>query len=471
MSRRTAVLTIAAAALFVVPGAMGQQSPGDFRMLFTGDVMMSRLVRIEMEQRRTSPWSGFFDLFHSANLVGGNFEGAIGDPAKCPPEDKLCFAVPGSAAETMRRAGFSMVSAENNHAGDLGQAARVETRETFRQSGLPALDFDSSPQFFRFGEMTVGFVAVTTVKAADGRVQQVPSVEVAQKLRLARQLANLVVVSIHWGNELQDWPTDGQQQQARWLVEHGADVIVGHHPHVVQPPACVEGRPVFFSLGNHVFDQKYAETKDGLIADCSVHADHLLCGALNTHTDETTAYPRLAGRNAAADQALAGCSPQLGPGAEMNGLTIRPEPWSPEQPVDGIILDGYQAGKLAWRSRRQALVSLQITDSMAAEPLLLSLERHNSSIDDEMSLRPYVYAVGLHGLIARWRGSALAWPLIDAVETKDGVLCALHRGDSFLLPDPGTKTTRIAAYRWNGFGFSGIATPPECDGILRNAVQ
>jgi len=98
---------------------------------------------------------------------------------------------------------------------------------------------------------------------------------------------------------------------------------------------------------------------------------------------------------------------------------------------------------------------------------LLSLERHTSSIDDEVGLRPYVYAIGPHGLIAKWRGSALAWPLIDTVESKDGVLCALHRGDSFLMPDPATKSTRIAAYRWNGFGFTGIETPPECEPILR----
>jgi poly-gamma-glutamate synthesis protein (capsule biosynthesis protein) len=284
-------------------------------------------------------------------------------------------------------------------------------------------------------------------------------------------LANLVVVSIHWGNELQDWPTDAQQMQARWLVEHGADLIVGHHPHVVQTPACVEGRPVFFSLGNHVFDQKYAETKDGLIADCHVHAGRLLCGALSTHTDGSTAFPRLAGRSAAADQALAGCSPRLGPDAEINGVTIRPEAWSPDQPVNGIILDGYQAGKLVWQSRRQELVSLQLVTSFAAEPLLLSLERHTSSIDDEVGLRPYVYAAGPHGLVARWRGSALAWPLIDAVESKDGILCALHRGDSFMLPDLATKTTRIAAYRWNGFGFTGVQTPPECDSILRQSIQ
>jgi len=494
MSGRAAFLAIAGAALLIAPVVAAQTAasesqaapsqnrpasggdqvtpgeskpaPSDFRMLFTGDVMMSRLVRIEMEQRRTSPWSGFSALFKSANLVGGNFEGAIGDPAKCAAPKEFCFAMPATAAETMKQAGFTMVTAENNHAGDLGPAGRGETREAFRENGMAALDFESSPQFFRFAEMSVGFIAVTTVKAADGRVQQVPSVELAQKLRLARQLANLVVVSIHWGNELQDWPTDAEQQQARWLVEHGADLIVGAHPHVVQAPACVEGRPVFFSLGNHVFDQKYAETKDGMIADCSIHDGRLKCGALRTHTEENTAYPKLAGEDAAADKILSACTPQLGPGADINGVAIRPEPWSTDQPADGIILDGFRAGKLQWQSRRQDMVSLQLTDAMAHEPLLLSLERHRSSIDDEVGLRPYVYAVGPHGLIARWRGSALAYPLIDAVEANDGVLCALHRGDSFLMPDPATKATRIAAYRWNGFGFNGVATPAECGEIL-----
>jgi poly-gamma-glutamate synthesis protein (capsule biosynthesis protein) len=75
-------------------------------------------------------------------------------------------------------------------------------------------------------------------------------------MRLARSLAELVVVYIHWGSELLDWPNTGQREAAGWLIQNGADVIVGHHPHVVQTPECVRGRPVFFSLGNHVFDQR-----------------------------------------------------------------------------------------------------------------------------------------------------------------------------------------------------------------------
>ncbi|MGA2652700.1 MAG: CapA family protein [Terracidiphilus sp.] len=471
MSGKAAILAFVNAIFWTALAASAQQSSDDFRLIFTGDIMMSRLVKSEIDQRQTSPWSGFTNLFQSASLLGGNFEGALGDPTGCSSGNKLCFAAPDAAAELMRQAGFRLVTVENNHSGDLGQAGRRETTSTFQQSGLLALNFESSPQFVRWGETTIAVLAVTTIRAADGQVQEIPSVELAQKLRLARQLANLVVVSIHWGNELQDWPADSQQQQARWLIEHGADLIVGHHPHVVQAPECIEGRPVFFSLGNHLFDQKYAETKEGLIADCRIHVGRLVCGGLSTRTDRTSSYPELVGRNDSADKALAGCSPNLGSGTEVNGVTIRPEPWSPNQPESEIILDGYKAGKMVWQSRSQPLVSLQLVTSMASEPLLVSLERHTSSIDDEVGLRPYVYAVGPHGLIARWRGSALAWPLIDAVESKEGVLCALHRGDSFLLTDPATKETRIAAYRWNGFGFNGIETPSECESILRQPVH
>ena len=98
----------------------------------------------------------------------------------------------------------------------------------------------------------------------------------------------------------------------------------------------------------------------------------------------------------------------------------------------------------------------------AQGPLLwLSLERHASPIDSERDPRPYMYEVGPHGFIARWRGSALAWPLLDAplLPGSGGVLCALHRLDSFLVLSPGSTGTRVAAYRWNGFGFDGIADP------------
>jgi hypothetical protein len=94
-------------------------------------------------------------------------------------------------------------------------------------------------------------------------------------------------------------------------------------------------------------------------------------------------------------------------------------------------------------------------------PMLFTLERHPSSIDDEDGPRPYVYAVTSHGLVARWRGSALAFPLLDARLIADATgrsyLCALHRGDSFIMLDAShARSVRSLVYGWNGFGFSGL---------------
>ncbi len=94
-------------------------------------------------------------------------------------------------------------------------------------------------------------------------------------------------------------------------------------------------------------------------------------------------------------------------------------------------------------------------------PMLVTLERHPSSMDSEDGPRPYVYEVTPHGLVARWRGSALAWPLLDAsvIEDAEGhaYLCALHRGDSFIMLDPAhAARPRTQLYQWNGFGFSGV---------------
>jgi poly-gamma-glutamate synthesis protein (capsule biosynthesis protein) len=102
---------------------------------------------------------------------------------------------------------------------------------------------------------------------------------------------------------------------------------------------------------------------------------------------------------------------------------------------------------------------------------LFTLERHHSSIDEEDGPRPYVYEVHAGGLIARWRGSALAWPLLDAalLTGGGGILCALHRRDSFLTLQPGAEGVRVAAYRWNGFGFSGVDDPgvlARCQGLF-----
>lgn len=311
MSFRVLRAVTLALTLLATASAAGQRPSKDqLRLLFTGDILLSRQVQVELEHRNRSPWINLQELFRDAAWVAGNFEGAIGHPSNCISKSP-CFATPESDLGLLQQAGFRALVIENNHAGDLGSAGRTQTLKAFQQAGLLAVDFKNSPQFIQAGKVTFALVAVSTIPAADGQVQHLPSGEVLKKLRMARLRANVVVVSVHWGNELVEWPSDAQRKEAAWLVENGADLVLGHHPHVIQPPECIEGRPVFFSLGNHVFDQANPKTKEGLIADCRVGWGRLRCTGIRTHTGPGTSIPNLAGLDRAASSALASCAPRI----------------------------------------------------------------------------------------------------------------------------------------------------------------
>jgi poly-gamma-glutamate synthesis protein (capsule biosynthesis protein) len=112
-----------------------------------------------------------------------------------------------------------------------------------------------------------------------------------------------------------------------------------------------------------------------------------------------------------------------------------------------------------------SIVSISQSKLDGKKDFLITLEKHYSTIDSAVNLRPYVYTIERTGLVANWRGSALAWPLLDAVISADEkhYLCALHRGDSFIELNPNAKNTRIALYRWNGFGFTGVNDSTVCE--------
>jgi hypothetical protein len=234
--------------------------------------------------------------------------------------------------------------------------------------------------------------------------------------------------------------------------------VVGHHPHVVQDAECVDGRPVFFSLGNHVFDQKYPATKSGLIADCGLSSRALRCLGIRTRTSAGTSVPRI--DSASAFASLRRCAVPIHRTATLGALVLRAAPWTPGDTGSTLAIEAWEDGERRWATKRANVRSLEtgiVSDT--GEPLLLSLEMHASDIDRQTALRPYVYAAGPRGLEARWRGSALAWPLIDATVERDGTICALHRGDSFVQLDSTSARTRSMRYRWNGFGFSAARNP------------
>ena len=453
-------LVLASLSAAGAPAAAGAAPQSGTRLLFAGDVLLSRQVPLEIASTGRSPFTEVAGLFGGRDLVLANLEGAVGAEEGCLPGKGPCFPIAPELLALLPRAGLTALGLANNHARDLGQEGLEKTRERLVAEGLLALDFENSPRFVRLGKqgtkeaVTVALLALSFVKGREGTVNDVPSVEVARKLRLARRLADLVVVFVHWGEELLEWPSAAQRAAAEWLVASGASLVVGHHPHVVQSPECVAGRPVFFSLGNLLFDQRYSSSKEGLLADCQVEGGAFACRGIPTETPLRSSFPRLASRPEPSFSAIEGCRVPLSRPFEVAGVTLRPVDRD-----DRLALQGSRGGKVLFTTRPLRALSVE-SGRLAGgegEELLFTLERHPSALDGEDGVRPYVYAVGDAGLVARWRGSGLAWPLVDARLLPGGrLLCALHRGDSYLVPGPGAQELHSEVYRWNGFGFSSV---------------
>ena len=493
LSAKPVLILLLAAALLcraplcAFPGAGGEEqaSPApaaartgqkEWRLLFAGDILLSRNVGASLPRTSRSLAAALGPVLSGADWAVGNLEGAVGSPedcaAKTPADSVPCFPVRVEHVALLKEMGFRAVGMENNHSPDLGPAGREATRRALMQNGLLPLTFEDSPRFIRLDSITLGLVALSTVPCAaggggngDGRIE-----DLRRKLRQARSLASFVVVYVHWGSEFLDWPDERQRLTALRLVKSGADIIVGHHPHVIQKPEILQGKPVYYSLGNFLFDQRYPATKEGLLADCRILGDTARCSALTVRTAAGSTRPSVEGVNQDAERVLAGCVLKAASPLTVNGIVLRPGSFPENGGPPGLVLEAEREdapGRVLWKSPRAGIASVE---KMRVEgergerekrEYLFTLEPHHSSMDGEVALRPCVYDVRPEGFIPKWRGTALAWPLVDAalLPGGEGILCALHRGDSFIMLQASSPKRRVAAYRWNGFGFSGIHDP------------
>jgi poly-gamma-glutamate synthesis protein (capsule biosynthesis protein) len=444
------ILTITLVSLILISCVPDQHK--EVRIIFTGDILLSRNVRLEIEHRNTSPWLNINSRLKSADLVIGNLEGSVGEIGilKDTSSDKIIFDIPKAYISMLHDAGFSAISIENNHINDLGVNYKDSTIIELLKSGIHPIHINNSPYFFKYDNFVISIIAIDLIPDSENRCQKIPSIEIKQKLRLAKSLSDFVIVTIHWGSELLDWPNQYQRSSAEWLIKNGTDLIIGHHPHVIQSPEIINGKPVFFSIGNHLFDQKYLSTKEGLMVECQIKNGRIKYTGIITHTQKNSYFPEITKEMHYNFPKFETNHPPLYSGIKIVPISID------KNHDSKIILEGFKNDIKIWQTTAMSLVSISSADFDNKFDYLFTLENHYSSIDGEYGLRPYVYSITKTGLVALWRGSALSRPLLDAILTTDRkYMVALHRGDSFINLNSNSKDIKIESYKWNGFGFSG----------------
>jgi poly-gamma-glutamate capsule biosynthesis protein CapA/YwtB (metallophosphatase superfamily) len=267
MRRRYFILLLAclalAAGIWLLDVHPAHAPGGDrFTVALLGDTMLGRGVA-QAHASLERPWALALDGVRpdllAADLALANLESPLTSRPLLQPGYDL--RGPGSAADALASAGIDLVSLANNHALDAGPGGLSDTQQALRGAGIGWIGPQAQAVSRSLQGQRVAFLAFEDINAPlDIEV-------VEQAVRTARDQADWVIVSMHWGGEYRPAPDARQQQLAQVLADAGADVVWGQHPHVLQRIDWVQGMGrqratlVIYSLGNALFDQ--VEPMDG----------------------------------------------------------------------------------------------------------------------------------------------------------------------------------------------------------------
>lgn len=223
------------------------------------------------------PFKHVTRYLRTADIVFGNLECVLCDPG-VPAEKEITLRAPAVRAEYLREAGFTIMSVANNHSLDFGPKGLAQTCSALREHGIPfvgAGDKNSTQgyQIIEHRGVRVGFLAYGETDACNVQdgvfVNCIHPCTIVDQVRYLKPRCDVLIVSLHWGIEYVRYPSPAQVRLARNLTAEGADLILGHHPHVVQGIEAIGSSLITYSLGSFHIKPLRGE---GTRQSCMLHA-------------------------------------------------------------------------------------------------------------------------------------------------------------------------------------------------------
>lgn len=193
------------------------------------------------------PFSNLLPLFQADDITVVNLEGVLSDRKLDKVKKEYNFKGPSAFAQILLLGGVELAGLSNNHTMDYGKEGYDDTLEALKQAGVMSFDASNAAIWERDG-LRIGFTG--SAFSLSSKAKQ----SLAEQMSALREAGcQLIIHVMHAGTEYRYKPSAQQRAVARTAIELGADLVVGHHPHVVQGYELIDGIPVVYSLGNGVF--------------------------------------------------------------------------------------------------------------------------------------------------------------------------------------------------------------------------
>ncbi len=254
--------------------------------------------------RRTGDKGAMRELISSADIAMANFENPAPNKARWHTSGTVFSAQP-KFIDGLVDAGIDYVGIANNHIGDAGRAGIIQTIRNLKSRGLKYSGAGKDeatarrPATFDVGGTTVAILAYDRIAryyfadADTAGSAPLSAKRVATDIKKARaDGADVVIVFPHWGTEYRDDPFEAQQDLAHRIIDAGADMIIGNHAHWAAAMEVYEGKPIWYALGNFVFDQTWSEpTMEGITLELTFRGQELAQVRMRPHIILDKAQP------------------------------------------------------------------------------------------------------------------------------------------------------------------------------------
>ncbi|AXT58466.1 CapA family protein [Aquimarina sp. AD1] len=264
----------------------GRGKIDEISIVFVGDLLLDRGVRNRIEHL------GMNSLFHSSidsvfqknDIVIANLECPATEIEE-PINKKFIFRAEPSWLKSLKDHGITHLNMANNHAMDQGRNGLVDTNKNIINNGLIALGYGENtekacrPQLIATTPRNVYVFSSLQVPSENWTfLENKPCVcedsfdAISGKIKglKSKEPNSVIIVQLHWGAEHTVVPLTYQKQQAYLLIDAGADGIIGHHPHTIQTVESYKQKPIYYSIGNFIFDQNKPINSKGLLVQLQV---------------------------------------------------------------------------------------------------------------------------------------------------------------------------------------------------------
>jgi poly-gamma-glutamate synthesis protein (capsule biosynthesis protein) len=238
----------------------------EIKLLFVGDIMMTRSVERKIDnlnKKFVFLFLNILDYLRGFDYVVANLEGPISDKG-VKIGSIYSFRMKPEVAEALSKANINVVNLANNHIFDYGKIAFEETLKNLEKNNIKYFGNSYEPLIIEKEGVKIGFLGFSDflkhLEVKENKIGiAIINDKISEMIKKAKEKVDILIVNFHWGEEYKKIANERQRKLAKISIDSGADLVIGHHPHVIQDIEKYKDKFIFYSLGNFIFDQNFSK--------------------------------------------------------------------------------------------------------------------------------------------------------------------------------------------------------------------